>query len=195
MKKYLLILLSCLLAQVAMAQDVIVKINGNELKANVREITSTDIIYLSADTTDTVTYKLAKTEVFMVRFANGTKEVFTENLPSETTAKTAVADPAYMYQKGRQDARSYYSGTGAMLGSAASVFLAGPVVPIIIGAIKPKAHNNHVLPYTSLQDPNYVRGYEKQAHNRKIGKAALGFGVGTGVGVLYLIMSVMGGGR
>jgi hypothetical protein len=195
MKKYLLIVLSCLLAQVAMAQDVIVKINGDELKAIVQEITTSDIIYLSADTTDTLSYKLAKAEVFMVRFANGTKEVFTENLPSETIAKATIVDPAVMYQKGRQDARSYYNGTGAMLGSAASVFLAGPVVPIIIGAVKPRARYNKALPAASLQDPNYVRGYEKQAHNRKIGKAALGFGVGTGVGVLYLIMSVLSPGK
>ncbi|MBJ6118717.1 hypothetical protein JAO76_10965 [Pontibacter sp. BT310] len=195
MKKYLLILLSCLLAQVAMAQDVIVKINGDELMARVREITTTDIIYLSADTTDTLSYKLAKTEVFMVRFANGTKEVFTENLPAETVAKAPIADPAYMYQKGRQDARSYYNGTGALLGSAASVFLAGPVGPIIIGAVKPRARYNKALPAVSLQDPNYVKGYEKQAHNRKIGKAALGFGLGTGVGVLYLIMSVISPGK
>jgi hypothetical protein len=195
MEKYLLILFSFLLAQVAMAQDVIVKINGDELKARVREITTTDILYLSADTTDTLSYKLAKTEVFMVRFANGTKEVFTENLLAETIAKTTIADPAYMYQKGRQDARSYYHGTGALLGSAASVFLAGPVGPIIIGAVKPRARYNKALPAVSLQDPNYVKGYEKQAHNRKIGKAALGFGLGTGVGVLYLILSVMSPGK
>ncbi|NDK57626.1 hypothetical protein [Pontibacter fetidus] len=195
MKKYLLLLLYCLLAQMATAQDVIVKINGDELKARIQEITTSDILYLSADTTDTLNYKLAKAEVFMIRFANGTKEVFTENLPPETTAKATIADPTYMYEKGRQDARSYYNGTGALLGSAATVFLAGPVGPIIIGAVKPKAHNNHALPYTSLQDPNYVRGYEKQAHNRKIGKAALGTGLGIGVGVLYVLLSVMGGGQ
>ncbi|MER2996919.1 hypothetical protein [Pontibacter populi] len=195
MKKHLLILLSCLLAQVAMSQDVIVKINGEELKANVQEITTTDIIYLSADTTDTLNYSLAKTEVFMIRFANGTKEVFTENLPSETTNETTIVDPVMMYQKGRQDARLHYNGTGAMLGSAATVFLAGPVGPIIIGAVKPRARYNKALPAASLQDPNYVKGYEKQAHNRKIGKAAIGFGVGTGVGVLYLLLSVMSPGK
>ncbi|WP_162427167.1 hypothetical protein [Pontibacter pudoricolor] len=195
MKKYLLILLSCSLAQVALPQDVIVKINGDELKARVKEITTTEITYLSADTTDILNYKMAKAEVFMVRFANGTKEVFSENLLSETIAKATIANPALMYQKGRQDARSYYNGTGALLGSAASVFLAGPVGPIIIGAVKPRARYNKSLPAASLQDPNYVKGYEKQAHNRKIGKAALGFGIGTGVSVLYLILSVMSPGK
>ncbi len=193
MKKYLLLLFTVLGAQLVMAQDVIVKTNGEELKARVLEITTTDIAYLSADTTDAVNYKIAKAEVFMIRFANGTKEVFQENLPANTTA--TIADPALMYQKGQQDARSHYKGTGALLGSAASVLIAGPVVPIIIGAVKPRAHYNKALPAASLQDPNYVRGYEKQAHKRKVGKAALGFGIGTGVGVLYLMLSVMSPGK
>ena len=161
------------MAQVAIAQDVIVKINGDEIKVNVQEITITDIFYLSADTTDTLNHKLAKSEVFMIRFAN----------------------PAMMYQKGRQDARLHYNGNGAMLGSAATVLLAGPVGPIRIGAVRPGARYNKALPAASLQDPNTVKGYEKQAHNRKTGKAALGFGIGSGIGVLYRVMSVLSPGK
>jgi len=189
MKKYLLFILCLVLAQTAMAQDVIVKINGDELKAKVLEITPTNIIYLLPDAPDSVKQTIAKAEVFMLRYANGTKDVFTENLPSETIAKP---DPAHMYQKGRQDARLHYNGTGAMLGSAASVLLAGPVGPVIIGAIKPRAHSNHALPYTLLQDPNYVRGYEKQAHNRKIGKVAIGTGLGVGASVLLILLTIAG---
>ncbi|MEJ8757390.1 hypothetical protein WG947_10305 [Pontibacter sp. H259] len=195
MKKYLFFILCLVLVQTTLAQDVIVKINGDELKAKVLEVTPINIIYQLPDAPDSVKLSIAKAEVFMLRYANGTKDVFSENLPSENATTEPVADPAFMYQKGRQDARLYYNGTGAMLGSAASVFLAGPVGPIIIGAVKPKARNNHALPYTSVQDPNYVRGYEKQAHSRKIGKAALGFGIGTGVRILYLLLSVMSPGK
>ena len=183
------------MAQVAIAQDVIVKINGDEIKVNVQEITITDIFYLSADTTDTLNHKLAKSEVFMIRFANGTKEIFTANLASETAERTTIVDPAMMYQKGRQDARLHYNGNGAMLGSAATVLLAGPVGPIRIGAVRPGARYNKALPAASLQDPNNVKGYEKQAHNRKTGKAALGFGIGSGIGVLYRVMSVLSPGK
>jgi len=189
MKKYLLFILCLVLAQAAMAQDVIVKIHGDELKAKVLEITPTNIIYQLPDAPDSVKQTIAKAEVFMLRYANGTKEVFSENLPSGTIAKP---DPAHMYQKGRQDARLHYNGTGAMLGSAASILLAGPVGPVIIGAVKPRAHNNHALPYTLLQDPNYVRGYEKQAHNRKIGKVAIGTGLGVGASVLLILLTIAG---
>ena len=195
MKKYLLILLAVLGAQLVMAQDVIVKINGEELQARVLEITTTDVMYLSADTTDTLNYRIAKTEVFMIRFANGTKEVFQENLPGTVAATATIVDPALMYEQGRQDARLHYNGTGAMLGSAASVFVAGPVGPIIIGAVKPRAKNNNMLQPDLAQNPDYKRGYEKQAHNRKIGKAALGFGIGTGASIMYLLLSVMSPGK
>ena len=183
MKKYLFLLLVILLAQAANAQDVIIKINGDEMNARVREITPTQIIYLSADTTDTLSYKIAKSEVFMLRFANGTKEVFHENLPPVAV----TANPKDMYLKGRQDARKYYDGQGVMWGSAAAMFMGGPIGPVIIGAIRPRANNNPALAYTALQDKNYVKGYEKQAHNQKIGKAAIGAGIGTAAMFLLVI--------
>lgn len=80
MKKVLLILMWALLVQVAYGQDVIVKVNGDELKVKVLEINLSAILYQLPDSTQltdsTQVLSIARSEVFMVRFANGTKEVF-----------------------------------------------------------------------------------------------------------------------
>lgn len=188
MKKYLLVVVCILMVQAAFAQDVIIKVSGDEIKANVLEITLTQIIYSLPDTTLNEKHSILKSEVFMVRFANGTKEVFQENLPliSET------ADPAAMYLRGQQDARLYYKGEGALWGAAATMILVGPAGPVVIGAVKPKAHRNVVPSHALLADVNYVRGYEKQAHKRKIGKAAVGAGIGTGIMVAFLVIALAG---
>lgn len=180
MKKYLLLLVCILLVQVANAQDVIIKVNGDEIKGRVIEITLNKVLYQSLDTTDSTSHSILKSEVFMVRFANGTKEVFQENLVvAADSAAQPVKDPAQMYLQGQQDALRYYKGNGAMWGSAASLTLVGLIGPVVIGSIKPKAYKNPVPSQQLLLDPNYVNGYENQAHKRKIGKAAIGTGIGT----------------
>lgn len=195
MKNSLLTLLCALLLQTAFAQDVIIKIDGTEIKARVLEITLSEVVYQSPDSVESRSQSISKSEVFMVRFANGTREVFQENLPAVADSGAQPNDPAQMYYQGQQDALRYYKGNGAMWGSAASLTMGplGIVGPIIIGSTKPKAHKNPVPAQHLLLDQNYVNGYEKQAHKRKIGKAALGTGIGTVALVALLLITVSAG--
>lgn len=94
-----------------------------------------------------------------------------------------------MYLLGKRDAKQYYTGNGAMWGSAASTLLAGPVGPVVIAVIKPRAKNNMVSDVSYLQDPHYVKGYEKQAHKKKAGKAAIGLGIGSVALMTWLFVS------
>lgn len=190
MKKILTVIACSMLAQLAFAQDVIVKINGDELKVKVLEITLHEVVYQSPDSVTGINSSIPKSELFMIRFENGTKEVFETNLAGQSDSVTQHYDPAQMFYRGQQDARLYYTGEGAMWGSAASMVLIGPLGPVVIGAIKPKAHNNPVPSHLFLQDPNYVNGYEKQAHKRKIGKSALGAGIGTAA-ILALVVIML----
>ncbi len=65
------------------AQDVIVFRNGDEVQAKIVEISSTSLKYKKWDNLDGPLYSNDKTEVFMVKFQNGTKEVF-DNPPTQT---------------------------------------------------------------------------------------------------------------
>jgi hypothetical protein len=79
MKKVLLILLAVVgLAIIAHAQDVITLRNGKDINALVSVIWDTEIEYKRFDNPDGPLYTLKKSEILMIRYANGTKDIFSE---------------------------------------------------------------------------------------------------------------------
>jgi len=69
----LLLLLAC--GQI-FSQDVIMKKNGDEIKAKVVEITETTVKYKAEDNLDGPVYNIAKTEVFKINYPNGKSDFF-----------------------------------------------------------------------------------------------------------------------
>ena len=62
----------------AVAQDIITLKNGDEIKAKVQEIGSTDIKYKKYENLTGPVYTLSKAEIFMIKYENGERDVFTE---------------------------------------------------------------------------------------------------------------------
>jgi len=60
------------------AQDIIIKKNGDEIKSLVQEIGTEYVKYKKFDNQTGPTYNMAKTEIFMIKYENGTKDVFNE---------------------------------------------------------------------------------------------------------------------
>ncbi|MCA8833089.1 hypothetical protein [Hymenobacter pini] len=85
----LLLLLCCLSAR---AQDILTKASGEELQVKVLEITPTEVRYKRTDNPDGPLISVRRTDVFMIRYANGTKEVLGNGLP--TAAPTPAPTPA-----------------------------------------------------------------------------------------------------
>lgn len=79
--KRLLLFLLLLLGGTAHAQDVLTKVNGEELQVKVLEITPYEIKYKRFDNLDGPLIILRRGDVFMIKYANGTKEVLTMPLP------------------------------------------------------------------------------------------------------------------
>lgn len=65
-----------LLVGPAHAQDLLIKRNGDEIAAKVLEITPTEVKYRRSDNPDGPLISVYKADVFMIRYANGTKNVF-----------------------------------------------------------------------------------------------------------------------
>jgi hypothetical protein len=78
MKKIFLLLVAIFFINVLNAQDLIIKKNGDEINAKVQEVGVTEIKYKKADNPDGPIFSMLKSDVFMIKFENGTKEVFTE---------------------------------------------------------------------------------------------------------------------
>ena len=78
----LLLLLPCLLVQ---AQDVLLKRNGDEIQVKVQEITLNEIKYKRYDNLEGPVISIAKQDVFMIKYENGTKEVFHDAATAATS--------------------------------------------------------------------------------------------------------------
>jgi hypothetical protein len=61
----------------ANAQDIITKKNGQEVQAKVLELTPDLVIYKRTDNPDGPTVSVYKQEVFMIKYANGVKDIIT----------------------------------------------------------------------------------------------------------------------
>ena len=88
----LLLPLLVLLASAAHAQDFITKRNGDELAVKVVEITPAEVKYRRADNPDGPLISVWRSDVFMIRYANGTKEVLS-SVPATTSANLAPLRP------------------------------------------------------------------------------------------------------
>ncbi|MFC6999815.1 hypothetical protein [Rufibacter roseus] len=189
MKRILLFWLLLLFTVHVQAQDLIIKNTGEEIKAKVLEISITDILYQLSDSAGSPTFSITKNEVFMIKYANGEKELIAAT-PAEENMDAQPLTPQQMYELGRRDAKIYYKGNGAMWGSAVSSIYTMLLGPIVIAAVPPKIKPTEVSEPLLLNDWNYVRGYKKQAHKRKIGKAATGTAIGVAtifIGTIILV--------
>lgn len=72
-----------------MAQDVIIKRNGDEIQAQVEEVGQTEIKYKKFENLSGPTYSVSKSDVFMIRYKNGQRDVF-EEVKSEPPAQSPI---------------------------------------------------------------------------------------------------------
>jgi hypothetical protein len=190
MRQLLLIGILLLATLPSFAQDVILKSNGEEIPGKVITITPEQVTYISAAEGRSDTLRLASNTVFLIRYANGTKDVL--HNPAAPTEPAMPKDEAYM--RGRLDARKLYKAPGAFWGTYASTIVGvgygGIITGVAVGAAKPKAQNFVVPEAKLLQNPDYMAGYQKQAHKKKIGSVAGGFGAGVGTLVVLQVIII-----
>lgn len=94
MKKLLLIAMAFCFSQTCLrAQDVIILKTGDEIKSKVSEIGTTEIKYKKFDNLNGPVISILKSDVFMIKYENGTKDVFSnknqssENKPGANNQK------------------------------------------------------------------------------------------------------------
>lgn len=95
MKKFLRSLVAILFVAIAQnlcAQDVITLKTGEDINVKVLEVGSADIKYKKADNPDGPSYTVSKNDVFMIKYQNGSKDVF--NTTTTSAPAPAQATPA-----------------------------------------------------------------------------------------------------
>lgn len=104
MKRILLFAAFILLSEMmVMAQDVITKKDGDEIKAKVLEVGIHEIRYKLFEEPNGATYSLLKTDILLITYETGRKEIFNERVGSNMyyTNKTSVdnVSPGMRYKE------------------------------------------------------------------------------------------------
>lgn len=98
MKRYFLIqLVWCLASLTALAQDKITTVKGDLLEAKVLEVTPDEVRYKKWENLDGPTYSIEKSEVFMIEYENGSKDVFGAGQSASGNSAVQQGPPAQIY--------------------------------------------------------------------------------------------------
>lgn len=72
------------------AQDIITKKNGEEIQAKVLNVSDKDINYIKWTNQNGPTYTISVSEVFMIKYENGEKDVFNKETSSTSLVETST---------------------------------------------------------------------------------------------------------
>jgi hypothetical protein len=88
MKKILLVLTLSAITCIAFSQDNIVFKNGDEINAKISEVGESNIKYRKFNNLDGPIYTKSKDEIFYIKYSNGEKEMFTDNVYNKSSNNT-----------------------------------------------------------------------------------------------------------
>lgn len=197
MKKTNFLLILFFASMSLFAQDVITTKSGDDIKAKVLEVNTTEIKYKKIDNIDGPIFSVLKSEVLIIRYENGTKDIFTSSKPINETKSSSLSDDPYM--QGKEDAKKFYkgkrSGTG---GTVATAFFASPLFGLIpaiaCSSTEPSNDNLNYPNYELMKNREYNLSYKDEAFRIKKKKVWGGYAIGSGVW-LGLILLLSSGGR
>jgi len=88
----MLIIAALIAANCARAQDYITKTNGDDIKAKVLEVTPTEVKYKRFESLEGATYVINKSDVLIIHYHDGTRDVITTSVPANSI-QAAVPAP------------------------------------------------------------------------------------------------------
>ena len=122
MKKIFISIMLAAGVMAANAQDVITKRNGDEINAKVTEINSSEIKYKKYGNENGPTYTIAKSEVFMIKYENGDRDVFKEDDTSKTKSGASTTAGTKGSTEYKKNAFGLDIGLGGTVGGDFSAF-------------------------------------------------------------------------
>lgn len=199
MKRILFIILTLsLFTSTIFSQDIITKKTGEDISAKVSEVTQTEIKYKKFDNLDGPIFSILKSEVLMIRYENGTKDIFNETttkpVVNSQTTSIEITDED-MALKGKEDAQANYRGAKSGAGwTAATTILLSPIIGVIpavaCSSAAPADENLNYRDNNLMKNTAYSKAYIDQAHKTKKKKVWTSFGIGSGAWALLLLLTL-----
>lgn len=203
-KAFYLIISLILLTNNLNAQDVITKRNGEDINAKVLEISDLEVKYKKFDFLDGPTYTEKKSEILIIRYENGSKDIFEEEVkekivitpyrPKSNVNRDGLpALKGVNTEDGREDARRYYRAqntgagwTGVTAALTTPVF--GLIPAVICSSTVPKDFNLDYPDDDLMDDYDYAYSYRNEAKRIKSKKVWGGFAIGTAVWLVSFVL-------
>jgi hypothetical protein len=173
---------------VAYSQDVITKKTSEDILAKVIEVNISEIKYKKFDNPTGPTFTILKADVIMIRYENGTKDIFNENTP----VKTTPIEIENYFLKGQKDATINYKGyKGAGTGTLITSLLLSPLVgliPALACSLTPPQTQNLNYPNEKLfSNSDYQNGYTQKAKKIKSNKVWTNWGIALGINTILIL--------
>lgn len=177
-----------LLCTAAWAQDISVEEHsGNEAAGRIALASADTAQYRNPGGTGGIAYAMPREEAEPVRRlyvsepADAPELIYKEGVSSPDNLRLLAL-------QAKLDAKSYYRAKGVFwttLGSTILHPVAGLATGSVLSAVPPNTASDQNPNRYLMKDAVYQAAYQRQAHRRKAGRAAAGFGVGAVVlGVL-----------
>jgi hypothetical protein len=183
---FLTLLITIFTLSSCFSQDIITTKASDDIKVKVLEVTTSEVKYKKFDNQDGPTFSLLKSEILMIRYENGSKDVFKES-------QNQNAGASDMRMKGKQDAIINYKGKKSGAGwTAATTIVISPLFGLIPAAAcagaEPSDQNLNYKDPKLMQDSAYNQGYTEQAHKIKKRKIWTNYGISSGVWLLLILL-------
>lgn len=124
MKRLLFCLIILTSVANSFAQDLIVLLDASEIEAKVIMVGTSEITYKKWDFQDGPSYQIAKSDVFYIKYANGTKDVF---------AVVQKSEKEKSHSDRQKDSRVLFNAYAEM-GCTFAAYEAGPSLSVAAGA-------------------------------------------------------------
>lgn len=170
----------------AFCQDIITTRDGEDLETKILRVGTEEVEYKRMDNPDGPVFTLRKSDILLIRYANGTHDVF-EETPGESNSFRPD-----MFAKGQSDAMLYYksyqgAGTGTLLTSLLSPLVG--LIPAIACSATPPTDDNLGFPSAEyMRHPEYYQGYTMRAKKIKSGKVWKNWGIALGVNFVAVLI-------
>lgn len=189
MKKILIaLLISICSSPFCISQDILTKNTGEDIEVKVLEITTQEVRYKKFDNQDGPIYTILKPDLLMIRYENGTKDIFKQENKTELISITSDD----LFSQGQADASRYYkgykgAGTGTLITSLISPIV-GLIPAIACSSTSPKEANLDFPNASLMNNPEYYNGYTKKAKKIKQGKVWKNWGVAMAVNIAAVLI-------
>ncbi|MDF7817666.1 hypothetical protein P1X15_08665 [Runella sp. MFBS21] len=174
------------------SQDIITKKTSEDIQAKVTEITTTEIKYKKFDNLNGPVFTILKSDVLMIRYQNGSKDIFTESQKANTSTNMDNNASIDMRIKGREDAITNYKGKNSGAGwTGATTILFSPLVGLIpavaCSSSEPSDNNLNYQSSQLMKSHEYNQAYRQQAHKIKKKKIWTRYGISSGLWLVLIL--------